>query len=109
MSLNNPERWLLRAEEYRAIAASMHNSSSSSMMERLASTYEQMAAAAGAKTRPLTAELCRTRAAECVAFSRRVPNDTTDVVLGVAQHWLDAASEYPPSELLPSAELSGRF
>jgi hypothetical protein len=89
MSLIEAERWRLRAEEYRAIAASMRDPGSSSMIERLADTYEKMADTAEKRARPLTVELCRDRATECIEFARRVTTHASRVaVLGVAQRWL---------------------
>jgi hypothetical protein len=93
--LTNPERWRLRAEEYRAIAAGMRDPGSSTMIERLAETYDKMAESCETRLRPLTVELCRARVHECVEFSRRMTSEASRrALLAVARQWLDRARRH---------------
>jgi hypothetical protein len=89
-SLTKAERWLLRAEEYRAIAAVVHDPISRKMVERLGETYEQRAKSEKVLARPLTKQICRSHAAECVHFTHRLSSDRQKhAVLGIAERWLE--------------------
>jgi hypothetical protein len=93
--LTNPERWRLRAEEYRAIAASMRDPGSSAMIERLAETYDKMATSSETRLRPLSADLCRARTSACVDFAQRLTTESSrNAIHAVARQWLDAARRH---------------
>jgi hypothetical protein len=102
--MHDAAMWSLRAEEYRAVAASMRSGALHDVFAGMAANCQRLAENAAFMQQPLTRASCLARAEACAAFADALQTaPARTAVLELVHRWRRLAERFPEMASLPQA------